>query len=83
MKISALGSSSPAAGGKSPAATSHSPLKEKPSVLVLSPHEEDHGMLSRVFGYMAWQVQHSYDLDGSGDCLREYPISVVLCDCFF
>ena len=52
-------------------------------MLVLSPHEEDHGMLSCVLRNIAWQVHHSYDLEGAGDCLREYPISVVLCDCFF
>jgi len=73
VKISALGSSSLASGGELPAVTSHSFLKEKPSVLLLSPHEEDHDMLSRAFDNMAWQVHHSYDLEGSGTACGNTP----------
>lgn len=83
MKISVLGSTILAAGEKSPAASSQSLLKEKPSVLVLSPREEDHSMLSRVFAHTAWMVHHSRDLEAAMACLREYSVSVVLCDCFF
>lgn len=59
------------------------PLEERPSVLVVSPHDEDHVTLSRVFARAAWQIHRSDDLEGAVVCLRQNPISVVLCDCFF
>ena len=51
------------------------------SVLSVSPNDDDHSALQRIFGKSRWLVDKARSLSAARQVLGKQNISVVVCDC--
>ena len=50
------------------------------SVLHISAIEEDHRSLEEIFRHTNWLLHKAYGLSSAKECLKDVPVSVILCD---
>ena len=58
-----------------------SPADKTVTVLAVSPFDEDHVCLSRIFSHSNWKVYRSYNCHEAVDFLQKNRMAVLVCEC--